>query len=135
MIEQAIYARLAAFSGLSALVGTRIYPLFAPERPVSPFVIYQRISAERTGSIYGPSNIAIPRFQIDAYATTYAGAKAVATQVRLALDNYRGTVSYTGGSTKIRCAVLANDLDLYEDSIQPDPLYRVSMDFMVYHDE
>jgi hypothetical protein len=135
MIEQAFFARLAGFAGLAALVGARIYPVLAPEAAAAPFVVYQRITGERIDSLSGPSGMATPRFQVDVYATSYAASRAIAEQVRLALDNFRGTQSYPGGSTHIRFIALADERDLIEQDVKPAPLYRASMDFTIFHDE
>lgn len=130
MIEQAIFAQLSGWAALAALVGTRIYPLQAPQNAAAPFITYQRISAPRLRSLAGGSGQANPRIQIDVYAASYASAKAAATQVRLALDNLVGTVA----GVKIHACSLENDRDLIDTSADPD-LYRVSHDFTIWHDE
>ncbi|OAN53894.1 hypothetical protein A6A04_13460 [Paramagnetospirillum marisnigri] len=102
----------------------------APQRVTAPFVTFQRISGTRWRTITGPTGMAQPRIQIDAYATTYAGAKALATTIRQAIDGYRGAI----GGVRVGGIALVSDQDLYEGDVNP-ALYRVSMDFMVTHDE
>lgn len=134
MSEAAILALLKASAAVTALVGSgsnaRIYAMTAPQRVTTPYVTYQRISGERWRTMDGPTGMAQPRIQVDAFATTYAGTKALGTAVRQALDGYRGTI----GGVRVGGIAIMTDMDLYESDVDPK-LYRVSMDFMVTHDE
>jgi hypothetical protein len=130
MIEEAIFTQLNGWAGLSALAEDRIYPMTAPQNAATPFITYQRISGPRLRSLLGASGQANPRIQIDVYGASYASAKAVAEQVRLALDNFRGTVA----GVVIRACSLESDRDLIDPDVDP-PLHRVSHDFTIWHDE
>ena len=93
MLEVGLYAFLAADSGLSALVGTRIYPLLLPQEPTLPAVVYQRISTNPLGhSNDGPDHLVRVRMQFRCHAATLLAAKGVADAVRAALDGYSGTM-------------------------------------------
>lgn len=129
-VEKAFYALLSQEAAISGLVGSHIYPLRAPEDIVAPFIVYQKISGIRWRSLGGPSGMAQTRIQIDAYAASYAGAKTLAESIRIALDGYRGTVL----GVRIGAVTLENDQDLLEEDIDP-VLHRVTMDFMVTHEE
>lgn len=128
--ELAVYTLLKDTAATSSIVSTRIYPFTAPQGITRPFITYQRISGVRWRSVDGPSGMAVPRVQVDAYSPTYAGVKALATAIRQTLDGYRGTV----GGVRVGDIALETDRDFYEDAVDP-PLHRVSMDFMVTHDE
>ena len=134
MSEIAVYTLLKNAAAVSTLVGARIYPLAAPQNPTYPLITYQRISGPRWTTMDGPTGMAQPRIQVDAFATTYAGAKALATAIRTTLDGHRGTVTVTGGTVRVGGIRLETDQDLYEADVNPK-LYRVQMDFMVTHDE
>ena len=126
-VETVIVTRLLAYEGLAALVGTRVYPLLLPQSPTLPAVTYQRIDAPREER-FGGDPVAYPRFQIDSWAKTYAGAKAVATQVRGALQLWRTTAT----DPQIMDSDIESDEDLYE----PDTgLYRVRADYIITHPE
>ena len=127
-VEDAIYSRLIGFAGLSALVGIRVYPSLLPQKVTYPAVRYSRVSGERLRSHSGASGLAMPRFQIDAWAETYDEAKAVAKQIRLALDNFSGTVA----TVKIHAAFLDSDRDLYDDKAE---VFAVSADYTIAHQE
>ena len=130
-IETALYTRLAAFAGLTSLVSTRIYPGVTAQPPTYPFVVYQRISGPRIQKITGPSGVAQARFQIDAWADTVLGARAVADQIRYALDGYRGT----SDTIVVKGSTLLDDRDFVDDSVPPNVYYRASQDFLISHDE
>ena len=92
--EDALYAILAAASGVSALVGTRIYPDRAPDTFVAPYIVYQLISGERDQTQESAVSMSIQRYQIDCIAaTSAAAAKILAAQVKNALHGYTGTAA------------------------------------------
>lgn len=140
MIEKAIYQRLAVdFAGLVALTSTRVYPNDLPQDVQLPAIRFARVSGSRLMHMEGPSYLANPRFQIDAYSTHYhtkdanIGVTAVAQQIRKALDGFKGTVTYdTLQTVKIGMCRLLNDRDIYESETR---LHRVIMDFMFWHAE
>ena len=92
MIESTLYTRLSTYSGLTALVSTRIYPLVCPQGVTYPAVVYQRISTmAREVAMGSDPGIVRARVQVTAWADNYTSAKAVADKVRLALERYRTT--------------------------------------------
>lgn len=130
MIENVIYARLTGAAGFTALCGTRVTPVDAPLGQALPYVTYQQVSGPRIRSTSGASGGAMPRVQIDCWGGTYTSARAVAKQVRLALDNFRGTA----GGVTVRAASLESELDLKDTEVEPK-LFRVSLDFFFHIDE
>lgn len=121
--EETMYAVLLADSTFSALTDD-VFPQFAPEGASLPYCIYQRISSDGQHEMGNPSTLGIARIQLDSYAATYAGAKALADAARLALDGY-----FTGG-IHIR---LLSDQDEYEMPIsgQGRGIHRVIADYEV----
>lgn len=128
--ELAVYSLLKDAPAIIALVADRIFPLLAPQDVDVPFLVYQRVSGVRWRSLSGPSGMAQPRMQVDAYAMTYSGAKTLATAVRQTLDGFRGVVA----GIRVGGIALQSDQDMPEEDVEPK-LFRVSMDFMVTHDE
>lgn len=130
-IEAALVAELKAHAGLAALIGTRIYPLKLPQSATFPAVTYQRISGPRV-SCMGGDSLAHPRFQFDCWATGYLDALDVAAQVRAALQRTSGTIG-SGSNTASGVAIyLINEIDDYEPDTE---YYRVTLDFIVWHEE
>jgi len=113
MMERALHELL------KNLCGGRVYALRAPQNSPSPFLIFQRIESERWRSIDSPSGIAQATVQVDAYGEKYYDAKDLAAQAETILDGYRGTVAYTGGSTRIAGISLQSDSDLIDQTDEP----------------
>ncbi len=108
-LESVLVAYLEANPGVSALVAGRIYPQRLPPRVTLPAIRYQRISTRPEVAQTGPSNLGRVRVQLTVHAATYAGAAAVVTALRRALD---GTKGLFGAGTS--CFVI-NDLAGVED--------------------
>ena len=134
VLEAALYTRLSGYAGLTALVGTRIYPNIAPQSVQSPFVTYSRISTTRESAMGADTGLVHVRVQVDCWAAAgpnddgYADVKAVAAQVRAALQRYDATV----GSVVIQDIMLDSEQDLF-DAADPVRYHRTSLDFMVHH--
>lgn len=121
-IEEAIFARLSNFTGLTDLVGSRIFPIHAEQGDAMPFVTYQRISTNYVSAMGADIPDVNARFQFDAIAESRSQARAVITQVRAALQRYQG-----GG---IVDAFILNENDFYDD----EPiLYRSQIDFKIHY--
>ena len=130
-IEAALYSRLSGFAGVSDLVGTRIYPLAAPDDAIYPLIRYQRVQATRLESLAGPSGLSAVRFQIDAFGQGdegYRDAGDVAEQIRLALDGFGGTVA----GVVIQSTTLLNERDQEFDEGR---VKAISQDFRLWHRE
>ena len=123
-------AELAIYALLQGFAGGRVYPLLAPQDGPLPCVVYSRISAERWRSTTGPSGMAQARIQVDVYDIGYAPAKALADNIRSALDGLRGEA----GGVRIGGLSLISDRDFMESTPMP-ALYRVSMDFLMTYEE
>lgn len=122
--EKLIAARTAA--------GNRVYPLTLPEDAHIPAITFQRIPGRgRTMAHDGPTGYVSTRAQIDAWAQDYETAHAIAKQVRLELDGFRGTI---GSADPVTVAEIKFDDD--RDDYNPEiPLYRVIMSAAVDHQE
>jgi hypothetical protein len=126
VLEIGLQALLAGVGGSTGAYGGG----YAPQSAVAPFLTYQRISADRDFHLQGPTGMADVRMQIDAYAATYLQARQVAGAVRQLLDGYLGT----SVGVKITASRLISDLDVFEPDTDPK-LFRVSMDYLISHDE
>lgn len=111
--ETTLYGVLAADAGVTALAGTRIYPLLLPQEPTLPAITYQRISTTAVHTRSG-NGLAFVRLQLDCFAATYAGAKSLAAAVVAAVETVDG-------------AQQQQMLDGYDDSPEQ---FRVTIDFI-----
>jgi hypothetical protein len=77
---------LSAASPVVALVGTRISPLIRTQELILPAITLQRITLTPSNTFAGNGGLDDARVQVDSWATTYAGARALAIAVRAAFD-------------------------------------------------
>lgn len=129
--EKAIYARLAAVAGVTSLVGTRIYPMKAPQNPTFPMIVFQRISAERIGNLGADTDMVEARIQVschDSGSDAYDGIKSLANQVRLALQRSDGTF----GGVTVDDMWIESDQDIYDPQTED---FFVAIDVLVRHRE
>ena len=126
-IEKAIRSILINDSTVSAIT-TRCYPATLPQDPIYPLILFSKVTGMRDHHLQGPSGLAHPRFQVEAWATTYDAAKTLANAIREALDGYKGTV----GTVVIGSILIESERDVYEDAVS---CHRVIMDFYCWHSE
>ena len=84
-IDAALMTCLKAHAGLAALVADRIHFDDVPQGTPLPYVIVLDVSNPIDEDLQGPIDVEEPVKQLSAYATTRAGAKAVALQLRTAM--------------------------------------------------
>lgn len=118
-LEASIFTALSGASGVSTIVGSRVYPLVIPQGAALPAVTYTRISGPLEMSLSGGAGLESVRVQIDAWSTTYASAKSLAAAIRAAML----------AATAFKVASVS-DRDLFEDETS---VFRVSADFTVWH--
>lgn len=106
-------------AGLSALVGSKVFPLFIPSGNYLPCVTFQRLGGRPANTLAGPSGLEEIDLLIDAWARDYHEAKAIAKAVRAAMPANGPRFG----------AHLIEDQDLYEDGTN---YFRVSMEFKVW---
>ena len=127
-VEAAIYSILTGDATVSSLVGTRIYPVMAPQDAVLPGIVYKRISTDRLSALSADIGVAEARFQFDCYAATFDQAKIVSEAVRGALQRYKGTA----GGTTIRDTVMEDEDDDFIDSTDE---HRSRLDITIVYEE
>lgn len=121
--------------GLSALVGDRIYPRFAPSSAVRPFIIYSRIASTSvhhlgTASIQ-PSGLMRDMVQFDIYGETETSAN----DVKEALQDVLNGQELVMGNTLVRRCFLSNEMDGFEAPTDGtnDSEYRETVEFLFWY--
>jgi hypothetical protein len=79
--ESIVYGWLSGFAGLTALVGTRIYPDVIPEQASLPAIAFTRSQTEPVSTIHGSVFAEFVAVQIQAWSATRTEAEAVADAV------------------------------------------------------
>lgn len=124
-MEEALRAALAAASGVTSLVGTRIDWGARVQGAALPALVLNVISGSQGMTQAGPDGLAFHRVQVDAYADTYAGAKALSRAVIAALNGHRA--GGFGGVFHVTTR------DMREGGTdEADRPFRVSLDFETY---
>lgn len=93
--EKVIYALLSQASAVTALVGTRIYPLQVPQEDPLPAIAYASISDVRASvplDDTASSRTETSRIEVSVIAATYPQVKALLPLIRSACHGFRGTV-------------------------------------------
>ena len=90
---------LKTVSGITDLVGTgtgaRVYEEDPKQAASLPYVVFEVFEGSTESHLGGIAGVARNRIQIDAYATTAAGAFALAEQIKFAVAAYRGLMGTT----------------------------------------
>jgi hypothetical protein len=131
--SKALRARLIDDATMFGLVGNRIYPGRAPQKPTMPYVVYHRISTVRSATLdTGNTKVPEVRMQVDVVATTQSEVETILNQMRLVMDNFRGTSS---GVTVLGVSVddEQDQPEFYEGS--DTVFYHSSLDFSIIYRE
>jgi hypothetical protein len=131
--EAFLYQRLTSQTAVSSLIGSRVYPLIAPQGTPLPLVVYQRTGVERPQSLAGNVGNPLVTLQLTTYGTSYTSVKSIARAVRIAIDGWTGT---TAGVTIQRSTLQteADGVDMPADD-QMLPYYSVQQSFEFRIDE
>ena len=81
-----IIAALTTDSGVSGIIGDRVFADVADGSTVTPYLVYQVISTGGETTHDGNRNLDFPSVQFSAWADTKAAAIALASAVNAALD-------------------------------------------------
>ena len=129
MIEKALFDKVSAAAEISAIVGSRIYPVFLPEKVTPPALVFVRVSTE--GAVLshdGTNGIITSGFEISCLSKTVSEVKTLARLVRREFSGFSGTVS----GVKIYRSSVESEFDDYD---YETGLYSVPVEIFLTHDE
>lgn len=87
-VESELFTRLTSVSSVTALLGTRIYPLILPQNPTLPAAQYAMIDATPRENLFANAGLYRYELQIDIFADKYADVVTGENVVRKALQGY-----------------------------------------------
>lgn len=123
-LDTSVQTALAAASGLTALVGTKIYALEAPPGAALPYVVYYLGSGLIPNLVQRDTLNFV--YRVQSLATTRASAEAIFQQIYAAL--HESTLTITGWSNYwTACETIT---PLFEN-VQGNPRWRFVGDFRV----
>ena len=110
------------FTLLSPLVGNRVHPNTALEKPyTTPYIVYSRISAVRENTLEqgGGSNALVQtNMQIDIYSKSYSEAMTISGQVQTSLRGWSNQ----------------NIVQMEQDFYEPDEsVHRIMLEVSIWH--
>jgi hypothetical protein len=107
-LKSSLYTYLSTYAGLTALIGTRIYPAAEVPQGLKTYCAYSQLSNDRTYSHQGFSHLEDTDLQINCYAETTLSADAIAAQVTLAIE------AWPAANADAQAAFVNTISDLYE---------------------
>lgn len=131
-IESILAAHLAGTTAVTNIVGTRIYPMIAPQPAVFPYIVYQVVGGNE--HIVKPS-VSTFRFvrklvQVDCYVkgdSKYAAIKNLEAAVKGAVYAFNSSVN---------AAILeARIVDTVDEQEANEGIFRVSIDVSILFNE
>lgn len=129
VLEQVFRAHIAGNAGVSAIVGSRIYPNEAPESATYPFIVYQGVDS--TEALVKPNVATVrlvkKRIQVDCYARTYGQCKDLEAAVKAAAYAFDSSVS--------SAVVLTRVVDAVDGGDEDEDIQRVSIDLSILFNE
>lgn len=134
-IGEALRTQLLTYTGVSAIIGQRMYPDLLPVNATIPAVLYYCTFTSREHYLGGLSKFAEATFTIECYATSRSGCSQISSAIRNSgIDSFRGVVS---GHTF--CGVEFSSTDVYRydqptDGSRPFR-YVVSLDIIISYKE
>ena len=113
MLTNGLVASLLANSAVSAIVGTRIQPIPAPEDLSQyPCVTYQVASDVSGYTLTGTDGVTTSRIIFDCFGLRYLDARTLALAIKAALTAYRGTLP---DGTEVFETQIVNMVDAWDD--------------------
>lgn len=131
--EAAIRSALVANAGVSAIIGSKVFPVLAPASASLPFLTWRRISVQRQQGLSGPIGMPSVLLSVDLFAETYEAVRELADAVRLCLDGWGGTTN----NVRVANVSLTNEADGFVTLAGGDlpPVYTVQMTFSILWQE
>ncbi len=111
-------AYAGSYTGLTALISDRLYPMMLPQEPTLPAATYLIVDDPQT---YSHSGISWrqARVQFDCYAATYLAAHNIADQVEAAINAWgTGNPAYSGFQLSRRDMEESPELNRYRVMVE-----------------
>lgn len=131
--ETVTYALLSGAGPVTAIVGTRIFPVILPEKQPTPALVYTLISgprSSRSGAANEPTHLTRSRVQIDVMSADHAVSATLRDAVVAAMQYQRGVI----GGTTVHSIEPADPLDgpvMFDKDLR---VFVRPLDFIVSHE-
>jgi len=134
--EAVLRAALVGNATFSALAGTKVFPVLAPETDAAgnkvglPFVTWRRSAIRRQQTLGAPMGMPITSVEFNVFGSTYEQAREVADAMRSVLDGYGGTVN----NTEVKQTSLEQESDDFVTlaGAELPPAYQITQQYDVF---
>lgn len=128
MISEDLYTVLTGAAAVSALVSTRVYPLYLPQNATYPCISYTVEEQEEDSSFDGQGDFGSIEIQIDSWADAYLASQGLAAAVKGVLKNHSGMF----GATQVWQIKLVAAVTVFEETAGQDGKFRTSQIYTLY---
>lgn len=127
-MEARLISALLDDPAVSLAVGSRVYPITAPQGTPLPRITVHKISAVRTYHVQGQADLVESRVQVDCWGRSFGEAKDAARAIITALSGYRDDF-FSG-------VFIDGERDFFDaPSNTSERIYRTSVDLIIWHPE
>lgn len=134
-----VRAYVLADAAIAAVIGTRFYPVKAPQAGTYPLVTMQKIAEPRYPHLRGSGGMASAHVQIDAWVketgAAFSSAQHLGELIRRRIDGFSGVLTDSSESpaASFYISILYEDSrDLFEADVNGG-YYRTSTDYVIWH--
>lgn len=117
MVEEDVYSVFSGSTAITAIVGSRIYPIIAPPESEYPMITYSRVAAWRSDHLGGRGNLERVTIEVSGWAATYREAKELGAYIDEAMA--ASTMTCTRAS-------------MMEEYIPDAAIFRVAQDYDIW---
>ena len=119
-----IYSLLSTNTGVTNLVGTKIYPIEAPQTIAFPYIVFQAISNMPTNTKSGVSSMDKTRIQVTIVAKKQSEIDSIGAAVRSALD-------FIKTPAPIQIITYEGEVDMFSYPSGQDGVFEKAQDYFL----
>jgi len=134
-IEAALVALLKADSGIAALVGDRIWPLYIQQGETRACLTFQEIDGPEEVSTDGPIGLIDGRFQINCWAPTHAACVALRDDLARVIHSYKFGVTIAGMTIQGMRILDRGDVPALDDQAETLTRYGKLLDVQISYND
>ena len=131
-VRPALVKLLTSNSGVTDIVGTRIYPSVLAQGVTLDSVVYTRITELDSLTMQNSVGLVSARFQFDCWSKSADRANTLANLVKETFAGFAGRVDLPPNYVDIQLIELVNGRDDYDPAVL---LHRMSRDYFVWYEE
>ena len=119
-----IYSLLSTNTGVTNLVGNKIYPIEAPQTIAFPYIVFQAISNMPTNTKSGVSSMDKTRIQVTIVAKKQSEIDSIGAAVRSALD-------FIKTPAPIQIITYEGEVDMFSYPSGQDGVFEKAQDYFL----